>query len=183
MRVPAKFFLDALDGIEKVGARAVHLVDVGNARNAVFVHLAPHGFGLRLHAGNRAENGNGTVEHAQGTLDFRREVHVTGSVDNVQAVRNFRERTVGDRPPAGNRGGRNRDPAFLFLFHPVRRRGAFVHFARLVNDAGVEKNAFRSRRLARVDVRGDPEVSGVFKRRAAGRGIFGGKSCHNGVDP
>ena len=179
MRVPAKLFANALDGVEEIRSRAVHLVDVGDARNVVFVHLAPNRFGLRLNAGDRAENGDRAVENAERALDFRREVDVSGRVDDVQAMRNLGERSVRRRPPAGNRRGRNRDSALLFLLHPVRRRGAFVNFAGFVNDACIEKNALGRRRFPRVNVRGDAEVSRVFERRAAGRGVFAGK-CHSG---
>ena len=42
---------DGFDGVIEIRAHPVHLVDEANARNAVLVGLAPHGFRLRLHAG------------------------------------------------------------------------------------------------------------------------------------
>ena len=44
-----------LDAAEEIGAGAVHLVDEGDARHAVLVHLPPHRLGLRLYAGHRIE--------------------------------------------------------------------------------------------------------------------------------
>src|SRR6185437_3605171 len=52
--------------------------------------------------------------------------------------------------------------------HPVHRRGAVVHLADLVVDAGVEENALGRRGFARVDMRHDPDVAGL--------GEFGGPS-------
>ena len=51
------------------------------------VAWAPDGLGLRLHAGNAAENGNRAIEHAHGAFDFRREIHVAGGVNNVDPMR------------------------------------------------------------------------------------------------
>src|SRR4249920_3861721 len=58
------------------------------------------------------------VEHAQRSLDFRREIDVTGRIDVVDA---------NVAPSAGRRGGRDRDAALLLLLHPVHGRSAFVH--------------------------------------------------------
>ena len=49
--------LHHLDDVEEVRAGAVHLVDVGDARDAVRVGLAPHRLGLRLDAADGAEDG------------------------------------------------------------------------------------------------------------------------------
>ena len=74
------------DDVVEVGAGAVHLVDVGDARNAVGVGLAPDRLGLRLDAADGAEDRDGAVEHAQRTLDLDREVDVAGRVDDLDAV-------------------------------------------------------------------------------------------------
>ena len=60
----------------EVGADAVHLVDVGDARDVVLVRLAPDRLGLRLDAGDRVEQRDRAVEHAQRALDLDREVDV-----------------------------------------------------------------------------------------------------------
>ena len=70
----------------EVGADAVHLVDVGDARDVVLVGLAPDGLGLRLDAGDGVEQRDGAVEHAQRALDLDREVDVARRVDDVDPV-------------------------------------------------------------------------------------------------
>ena len=52
----------------------------------VAVGLAPDRLGLRLDAGDRIEDGDRAVEHAQAALDLDREVHVPGRVDDVDPV-------------------------------------------------------------------------------------------------
>ena len=138
----------------EVRADAVHLVDEADARHAVLVGLAPHGFRLRLDTGDRVEHGDGAVEHAQRALDFNREVDVAGRIDDVDAVL---------FPEAGRRGGRDGDAALLLLLHPVHDGGAFVHFADLVRDAGIEQDAFRRRGLTGIDVGHDADVPRAFE--------------------
>ena len=75
-----------LDARVEVGADAVHLVDVGDARHAVLVRLAPDRLGLRLDAGDRVEQRDRAVEDAQRALDLDREVDVARRVDDVDAV-------------------------------------------------------------------------------------------------
>jgi hypothetical protein len=52
----------------------------------------------------------------------------------------------------------NRDAALLLLLHPIHRRGAFVHFADAMSDAGVKQNPLRRCGLAGIDVRHDSNV-------------------------
>ena len=52
----------------------------------------------------------------------------------------------------------DRDAALLLLLHVVHDGRAVVHFADLVRHAGIEQDALGRRGLARVDVRGDPDV-------------------------
>ena len=149
-RVRAEAVAHRLDGVEEVGAGAVHLVDERDARHAVAVGLAPHGLGLRLHAGDGVEDGNRAVEHAQGALDLDRKVHVPGRIDNVDPM---------VAPLGRRRRRRDRDAALLLLRHPVHRRRALVHLAELVGAPGVVEDALGRRRLAGVDVRHDPDVA------------------------
>ena len=149
-RVGAEPVLHRLHRVEEVGAGAVHLVDVGEARHAVLVGLAPDGLRLRLDAGDGVEDGDRAVEHAQAALDLDREVDVAGRVDDVDPV---------VLPLAGGRGGGDRDPALLLLLHPVHDRGALVDLAHLVGAAGVVEDALGRRRLTGVDVRHDPDVA------------------------
>ena len=60
----------------------------------IFGRLTPDGFGLRLHAGDAAEHGDRAVEHAHGTFDFSGEIHVSGRINDVDAMRDVVERLV-----------------------------------------------------------------------------------------
>ena len=152
-----------LDGVEEVGAHAVVLVDVGDAGHAVAAGLAPHRLGLRLHARNGVEHGDGAVEHAQGALHLGGEVNVAGRVDDLEAVLLAAVGAAGVLPEARGGGGRDGHAALLLLHHPVHRRGAVVHLADLVGLARVVQNALGRRRLARVDVGHDADVARVFQ--------------------
>ena len=105
---------------------------------------------LGLHTTNGAKNSDSTVKNAKRSLDFRRKVHVTGSIDDVDAM---------ILPVAGCGSGSDRDATLLLLLHPVHRRGSFVNFADLVRNTGIEQHALRRRGLTRVDVRHGADVS------------------------
>ena len=60
----------------------------------IFRRLTPYGFGLGLDAALGAENGNRTVQHAQGALYLDREVHVAGGVNNVDLIVRFHSQVV-----------------------------------------------------------------------------------------
>ena len=147
----------------KIRARAIHLVDKGNARNLVLIGLPPNCFGLRLNPADRTEDSAGAVEHAQAALNFDGKVHMPGSINDIDAM---------FTPEAGGRGARDRDATFAFLFHPVHGRRTLVHFSDLVDFAGVKQNAFGRRRLAGVDVRADPDVAGALQRHQSLRRHF-----------
>ncbi len=153
-RVRAEAVDHRLDRALEVGADAVHLVDEGHARHAVLVGLAPDGLGLRLHACNRVEHGDGAVEHAQGALHLDGEVHVARRVDDVDAV---------IAPEGGGRGGGDRDAALLLLLHPVHHGRALVNLTHLVGASRVKEDALSRRRLSGVDVRHDSDVARVFE--------------------
>ena len=166
-------------GVLEIRADAVHLVDERDARDIVLGRLAPDGFGLRLHAGHAAEHRHRAVEHAHGALDFGGEIHVAGSVNDVDAMGDAEKRLVQPglarlglllRPVARHGGGGDRDAAFALLLHPVGHRVAVVHVADLVDEAGVKEDALGRGGLARVNVRRDADVTrafeGVFAVRA-----------------
>ncbi len=114
---------DGIDGVLKIGAHLVHLVDEANSRNAVFIGLAPYGFRLRFHAVHGVKHGAGSVEHAQRALHLGGKVHVAGRIDDIDA-------NVAPETSCG--GGGNRNAALLLLLHPVHGGGAFMHFIRSV---------------------------------------------------
>ncbi len=74
---------DVVDRAVKIRADAVHLVDEGDPRDAVLVRLPPDRLGLGLHAGHGVEDRDRAVEDAQRALDLGREIHVPGSVDDI----------------------------------------------------------------------------------------------------
>jgi hypothetical protein len=166
--IAAQAGLDLLDAAQEVGAGAVHLVDERKPRHRVLVHLAPDRFGLGLHAGDGAEHGTGAVEHLEAALDFDGEVDVSRGVDDVEAV--LGELVFHSLPErrGGSRG--DRDAALLLLLHVIHDGGAVMHFADLVRNAGVEKDALGRRRLAGVDVRRDTDVTVALDRSSAWHG-------------
>ena len=154
-RIRAEAVDDHLDAALEVRAEAVLLVHEADARDLVLVGLTPDGLGLRLDAGDAVEHHDRTVEHAQRALHLDREVHVSGRVNDVDAV---------IFPEAGRGGRGDRDPALLLLGHPVHRRGAVVDLADLVDLLGVEEDPLGHGGLARVDVRDDPDVAVALER-------------------
>ena len=159
----AQAVLHRLDRAEEVGAHAVVLVDVGDARHAVAAGLAPHRLGLRLHAGHGVEHRDRAVEHAQAALDLGREVNVAGRVDDLEAVLLAVGSAAGVLPEARGGGSGDGHAALLLLHHPVHRRGAVVHLADLVGLARVVEDALGRRRLARVDVGHDADVARILQ--------------------
>ena len=177
--IGAELVAHLVDGVVEIRADAVHLVDEGDAGDAVLVGLAPDGLGLGLDAGDAAEHGDGAVEHAQRALHLGREVHVAGSVDDVDAellalVQLDDALFLARGPETGRGRGGDGDAALALLLHPVGHRGAFMHLADLVDRAGVEKDALGQRGLARVDVRGDADVARALHRV----GTLGGIGIH-----
>ena len=154
-RMGAEPVLEHREAPVEVGADAVHLVHVDQTRHPVLVGLPPHRLRLRLHARHRVEDGDGAVEHAERPLDFHREVHVAGRVDDVDPA------VV---PEAGGRGGGDGDAALLLLDHPVHDRRPLVHLADLVGPAGVVEDPLGGGGLAGIDVRHDADVSGSVQR-------------------
>ena len=153
----AEVLLDLRADRQEVGARAVHLIDVTDTGNVVFVGLTPYGLRLRLHAAHGAERGDRAVEHTQRTLHLDGEVHVSRGVDQVDLV------LVVLVLPEGRRGGRgDRDAALLLLDHPVHRSAALVHLADLVGLARVEKDSLGRGGLTGVDVSHDADIASVM---------------------
>ena len=140
--------------IIEVCAHDVHFVDIRHTRNLVFVRLTPNRLGLGLHAALGAEHRHRAVQHAQRTLHFNGEVHVTGSVNDVDAVL---------FPETGGRSGGDGNTTLLLLLHPVHGRSAVMRFTDLVVDTGVVQNTLGGGRLTGIDVCHDADVSGFFK--------------------
>src|SRR6266567_2470071 len=144
---------DGIDGVLKVGAHLVHLVNKANSRDAVFIGLAPYGFRLRLHAMHGVKYGAGAVKHTQRALHLGGKVHVAGCIDNIDAD---------VTPDAGSGGGGNSNAALLLLLHPVHGGGAFMHFANTVRDACIEQDTLGRSGLAGIDVGHDSDVAATL---------------------
>ena len=155
--VRAELILHLLHHIVEVGADAVHLVDERNLRHFVLLRLTPHLLGLGLNAADRAVEGDSAVENAERTLHLGREVHVSGSVNEREAV---------VAPGDARSGGLNRDAALLLLDHEVHRRSAIVHFADLVVLARIVEDTLGRGRLTTVDMRHDAEIAHMVKRES-----------------
>ena len=154
------------DGVKaevKVRADLVHLVDEAEARDVVFGGLPPDGFGLGFDAFLAVKDGHRAVENAEGAFDFDGEIDVAGRVDEIDVVH-----LAVSRPEAARGGGLDGDAALLLFFHGVHDGGAFMHFAHLVDLAGVIENPLGDGGLARVDVGGDADIAD-----------FGQVACHD----
>src|SRR5215831_6919014 len=111
----------------------VHLVDKRNAWDPIFVGLPPNRFGLRLDTGYRVEHGYGSVKNTQGSLDFDREIHMTGGIYNVDP-----EGLIETLPGGSGCRRRDRNTALALLLHPVHRGGTVVDFADLIGHTRIE---------------------------------------------
>ncbi len=175
----------------KVCTSAIHLVDEGNAGDAVLGGLPPHGFGLRLHAGHGAEDGDRAVEHAHGALHLGGEIHVAGGVDDVDAMGDAFPQLIGAvgllRPKTcGGRAG-NRDAPLALLFHPVGDGVAVVHLADFVREARVKQDALGGRGFAGINMRRNPDVPGALHcvlavRRVQCFRVYVGQCFHRWLD-
>src|SRR5947209_1945553 len=153
-----------LGGLGALQVQLHHLVDEADPRYAVPVGLPPDGLGLGLYAGHGVEDRDRAVEHAQRALHLDGEVHVTGSIDDVDGV----------AEPARRGSGRgDGNAAFLLLLHPVHGGRALMDLTDLVVDAGVEQDALGGRSFARVDMRHDPDVADLGE-------VYGGRGGHFG---
>ena len=146
--------VDLFHCLPGVGTHAVHLVDEGDSRDIVALHLAVDGGGLRLHAADGAEDHDGAVEDSEGSLDLDGEVNVARRVDQVEVVGFLL--AVFRLLPVAKRGGRlNGNTLFPLKFHGVHLGADGIFAPDLVDSldaTGVEEDSFRHRRLAAVDV-------------------------------
>src|SRR5208283_3556434 len=166
--VSSEFGPDLLDDVVEVGSDFVHLVNETDPGNIVLVCLTPDRFGLRLHTSHAVEHEDRAVQDTQRSLDFRSEIDVPGSVDDVDTLwlvfKKF-ENTFFCAliPEAGRRGRRDRDTAFLFLLHPVGHGVAVIDIADSVNHSGVEQDPLSQSGLASIDMRADSNVPRSFQ--------------------
>jgi hypothetical protein len=65
-------------------------------------------------------------------------------------------------PKTGRVRRRDGDPALLFLFHPVHGRVTIIHASHFMDDTSIKQDALGRRRLTRVDMRDDPNISYIM---------------------
>src|SRR4029077_20979811 len=148
-RLGIEALADGIDGMLKIGAHLVNLVDKADTRHAIFVRLTPDFFRLRLHAVYCIEYCYRAIEHAQRALHFGGEIHVPGRVNNIDP---------NVAPGAGGRGRGNGNAALLLLLHPVHGGCAFMHLSDTVRLSGIEKDALRRSGLTGIDVGHDADI-------------------------
>ena len=142
---------------KRVGAGAVGLVDEGEPRDFVSAHLPVDGHRLGLHPGDSAQHQDRPVQNPQRPFNLDREVHVAGSVDDVDEV------VV---PLAVSRGRLDRNAALPLEVHGVHLRSDAVLPLDVVDDADalrVEKNSLGQCCFTRIDVCADSDVSYPFQ--------------------
>ena len=154
-RIGAQALMHHLYNIVKIRARNVHLIDIRKAGHAIFSGLPPNRFGLRFNAALRTKNGNSAIQHAEGAFYLHGKVHVTRRVNDVDPVA---------FPISRCRRGGDSDAALLLLHHEIHGRSAFVRFTKLMDLTGIKQDALGRRRLSRVYMRHDADVSRHLKR-------------------
>ena len=148
-RLGVQTLADGIDRVLEISPHFVNLINEANSRHAVFIGLAPNFFRLRLYAMNRVKDRNCAVQHPQRPLNFSREIHVAGRIDNVDA----------DVAPGAGRGrGRNGDVALLLLLHPVHGGSAFMHLSDTMRLSRVKQDALSRSGLTSIDVGHDADV-------------------------
>ncbi|OPZ73393.1 MAG: hypothetical protein BWY83_00126 [bacterium ADurb.Bin478] len=70
----------------EIRTHTVHLVDIGDARNVVFVRLTPDRLRLRLHAAHSAKDGDRAIQNSQRTFHLGGKIHMAGCIDNIDAM-------------------------------------------------------------------------------------------------
>ena len=123
------------DDVDRVRSGAVHLVDEGEPRNAIPLHLAVDGDRLRLNSRDGAEDEHGSVENAERSLNLNGEIDVTRGVDDVDLLVFPLNR--------GRRRG-DRDPSLFLQFHVVHLGALAADLFDRVALARIEERPVRS---------------------------------------
>jgi hypothetical protein len=120
---------------------------------------------------------DGPIEDAEAPFDLRREVDVTGCIEEIDIV---------ILPAEFNAGGEDGDPPFLFFGVIIGVGRTVIDTADAVFGAADEEHPFGNRCLAGIDVGDDADVAdaidsgghGAGRVGGNGRGDFGG-ACSN----
>jgi hypothetical protein len=152
-RVQLQLRAQRLDDAIRVRTLTIELVDEGDARHVVPLHLSIDRDRLRLHARHTAEHEDRAVEHAKRAFDLDCEVDVARRVDDVD---------IGAFPFAVRCGGLDGDTLFTFKLHRIHLCAHAVlapHLMDGIDLAGEVEDPLGERRLATVDVCADAEVA------------------------
>jgi len=147
--------IDHIQYIVEICAHNVHLIDIDHSRYMVLVSLTPYGLRLGLNATLGAQNGNGTVQHTQGTLHLYGEVHMPGGIDDIDSVL---------LPEASGSSGSNGNTALLLLRHPVHGCCTIVGLTDLMVNTRVIQDTLGGGGFTSINMRHDTNISCHFKR-------------------
>ena len=144
--------MNRIKRLVKIATNLVNLVHETNARNPIFGRLAPNRFRLRLNTHLTVKHHYCTIQHTKRALHLSRKVDVTRGIDNVNLV----------VLPVNRHGrGSNRNPAFLFLLHPVglSTTRAALHEVNFMFKPGAIQNRLGSRGFTCINVRNNTNIA------------------------
>ena len=166
-RVFAQLCNNLMNGIVKVRAENIHLVDESDTRNIVGISLTPYILGLGLNAALRIEYADCAVQYTKGTLYLNGKIYVSGCINNIDTVfQSSRHRLclVLMCPVTGSSRRSDSNTTLLLLLHPVHGRGTFIGLADFIVYTGVVQNTLCQSGFSRIDMRHDTNVPGSLKR-------------------
>ena len=156
-----------MNGIIKVRAENIHLVDESDTRNIVGISLTPYILGLGLYTALRVEYADCAVQYTKRTLYLNRKVYVSGCINNIDTVlQGSRHRLclILMCPVTGSSRRCDSNTTLLLLLHPVHGRGTFIGLADFIVYTGVVQNTLCQSGFSRIDMRHDTNVPGSLKR-------------------
>src|SRR5215471_17779494 len=113
-------FTHHINSAQKISPRAIKFIDKSNARDMIFLSLAPYGFRLWLNSSYSTEKSHCAIQHSQASLDFSRKVHMTRGINDINEI---------TTPETGRSSRSDCDPSFLFLYHPIHCCGTLIHLS------------------------------------------------------
>ena len=139
--------------VVKISAHNIHLVDIRHSGNPILVSLTPNCLRLGFHAAFGTENGYGTVQNTQGTFHLNGEVHVSGCINDIDAMA---------LPERGSCSRGDGDAPLLLLLHPVHCRRAIMSLTYLMRFTCVKQNTFGGGGFSGVNVGHNADITGIL---------------------